>query len=393
METGQKTWAIPRMTPGLPRKPRALFIAVLSLSLIWLVSFAVMTKSVTVEIDGEKTSYLTIQKNIGDFLAHSKLNVYPEDLVLPERDTPIKRGMTISLKRSVPIRIKLDGQEMDFRTLSPVVGQALEGAGKKLGFRLKESDEVEPGRDESVRSNLAITVNRSVPMSITADGVTRNIEMAPHPVKEVLDKLQIALGPMDRVTPGLDQVVTGNVNVKVTRVMEKVLTVQAALPFQTLTKPGDFPVGLPDRVIAKGSTGLDEQTVKVTYEDGVEVDRAILSQQTLRKPVEQVVASGTQTTISRGGHTFTFKRAYQVKATGYSEPGGRTSVGYPVSRGVIAVDPRVIPYYTKMWVEGYGWGTALDTGSAIKGNRVDLYFDTEQEALSWGVRTVIVYVQ
>jgi len=393
METGQKTWALPAIASNLPRKHKALLLGVIAFGLVLLLSLAVMTKSITVISDGKKTSYLTVRKNVGDFLLHTKLNVYQEDLVVPERNTAIKRGMTVSLKRSVPITIKLDGQDLSFRTLSPDVGQALEDAGKKLGFSLKESDEVEPGRTEAVRSNMELTVSRSIPMSITADGTIKNFEMAPHTVAEVLDKQKLILGEKDLVNPGLDQAVTANVNIKVTRVTEKVLTLQTELPFQVVTKSADFPVGLPDRVIAHGSAGMDEQTVKVTYEDGVEVDRAILSQRTLRKPVEQVVARGSQTSVSRGGQAFAFKRAIQVRATAYSQPGGTTSVGYSVGRGVIAVDPGVIPYYSRMWVEGYGWGSALDTGGAIVGNRVDLYFDTEAEALAWGVRNIIVYVQ
>lgn len=92
----------------------------------------------------------------------------------------------------------------------------------------------------------------------------------------------------------------------------------------------------------------------------------------------------------------------RVEATGYTagyestgkKPGdpyyGITSVGAKAQRGVIAVDPRVIPYGTQMYVPGYGYGVALDCGGAIKGNRIDLFYDTVPEANNWGRRWVTI---
>jgi len=70
---------------------------------------------------------------------------------------------------------------------------------------------------------------------------------------------------------------------------------------------------------------------------------------------------------------------------------GITATGHRVRRGVVAVDPSVIPLGTKLYVEGYGEAVALDTGGAIKGMRIDLYMDTKKEAFEWGRRKVKVY--
>ncbi len=76
------------------------------------------------------------------------------------------------------------------------------------------------------------------------------------------------------------------------------------------------------------------------------------------------------------------------------EPGldDHTATGMKATRGVIAVDPRVIPLGTRMYVEGYGNGIAGDTGSAIKGNRIDLCVDTLEECNSYGSRSVEVTI-
>lgn len=79
-----------------------------------------------------------------------------------------------------------------------------------------------------------------------------------------------------------------------------------------------------------------------------------------------------------------------MEATAYTWTGNRTATGTWPSRGTVAVDPRVIPLGTELYIDGYGPGTATDTGGAIKGNRIDLYMDTEAECGEFGRRDVKV---
>ena len=84
-----------------------------------------------------------------------------------------------------------------------------------------------------------------------------------------------------------------------------------------------------------------------------------------------------------GGKTLT------MSITGYSLP-GRTATGLPVGWGVVAVDPSVIPLGTHLWIPGYGEAIAADVGSAIIGQRIDLWFPTVAQADFWGRRTVTI---
>lgn len=93
--------------------------------------------------------------------------------------------------------------------------------------------------------------------------------------------------------------------------------------------------------------------------------------------------SGPPLTIGPGGRTMT------VVATGYAMR-GRTATGAPTGWGVIAVDPGVIPLGTRMTIPGYGSGVAADTGSAIQGATIDLWFPTLAQARAWGRRTVTI---
>lgn len=76
----------------------------------------------------------------------------------------------------------------------------------------------------------------------------------------------------------------------------------------------------------------------------------------------------------------------------YPYAGAPSYIGMPLQRGVVAVDPRVIPMGTRLWIEGYGEAIAADQGGAIKGNRIDVFMDSKAEAYEWGMRTVKVTI-
>lgn len=113
------------------------------------------------------------------------------------------------------------------------------------------------------------------------------------------------------------------------------------------------------------------------------------------------VAEKPAATVSRGSSSSTRTgKVIKMVATGYdgcyecNKPyyGYPSYIGLPLQRGIVAVDPKVIPMGTRLYVEGYGEAIAADQGNAIKGNRLDLFFDTHQEALRWGMKTVKVTI-
>lgn len=81
-----------------------------------------------------------------------------------------------------------------------------------------------------------------------------------------------------------------------------------------------------------------------------------------------------------------------VVATAYTWTGNPTATGHYPARGSVVVDPAVIPLGSIIHVPGYGYGVAMDTGRAIKGNKIDIYYNTREEALSWGVREIKVKI-
>lgn len=378
----------------LVRSSRKAQISVALLTVVLVVASVLLFKAQTiqVEVDGGKTRLTTIYSTVGGALKHSKLGIFPEDIVEPDPTTLVAKGLEIKITRSIPIKLTVDGQTFTVRTPIPTVGEAIQDLSNHLGLDLKETDEVNLDRKATIIADAEINVQRAVPIKVTVDGKELDPYLAPRTVEEVLKKLEIVLNEKDKVSLPLDQMIKAEDQIQVVRVTEKIENVKSEIPYQIVTQPAEFAVGLPDRVVKKGSNGEHEQVVRVTFEDGKETERQILQQQVLRAPENQVVSRGAQTTISRGGQTIQFKRAYLMSASAYSG-GGVTATGQNVHWGVIAVDPRLISLGTPLYVDGYGEAVALDTGGAIKGNRVDLYMNTEDAARSWGVHSVIVYVK
>ena len=169
-------------------------------------------------------------------------------------------------------------------------------------------------------------------------------------------------------------------------------------------------------VLFFGQLGKARQTCLVTYENGVQTEKEVLQETVLEAPVNQIVAVGTGENIGKerafplfgenciiteAGQVLGFSHQGQFKATAYTsgiaDVGYITATGTKARVGAIAVDPKVIPYGTKMFIvteDGqyvYGEATAEDCGGAIKGIRIDLFFDTVEECYAFGARMCQVY--
>ncbi|MCX6362033.1 MAG: G5 domain-containing protein [Armatimonadetes bacterium] len=156
------------------------------------------------------------------------------------------------------------------------------------------------------------------------------------------------------------------------------------------------------KTVQTGKPGLAKVTYSVVTEGDAAPIRDEVSRVILRKPVAEVIKEGSRPTYalrgrlaSRGG--IGGRRAYQMTATGYSAHGGpgigsRGSSGLPAGFSMVAVDPRIIPMGTRLYIEGYGYAVAGDTGSAIRGLRIDLGQDSLNGARRVGRRHVVVHV-
>lgn len=303
----------------------------------------------------------------------------------------------LCLKTSAKVvEIEDSGKTLTVRSCARTVGELLSEA----SLQLAEGDRVEPGLDQPLRTGMKVTIWRSVPVTLVVFGEVRQIRTCGQRVAEVLEENGIGLGEGIRVVPAPEEPVPASGEIRVMRVETKEVVEHVAVPYsQKKIEDSHLEAGL-SRVVNPGAPGLKEVKYAVTYLDGKLASKRVISEKVIRQPVDRVVAMGTLTTLSRGGQTIRFTRALEVVATAYT-PGpesngiyadGYTATGIRATYGVVAVDPKVIPLRSRLYVEGYGFAIAADTGGAIKGNRIDVCFDTVSEALKWGRRKVKVYI-
>ena len=148
------------------------------------------------------------------------------------------------------------------------------------------------------------------------------------------------------------------------------------------------------KVEKEGVKGKDlvifENITRAGREQKIELDRRRIAE-----PVNAVVRRGVAQSILTPDGYVKYKKVIYGEATAYTWGGGasgHTSVGLWPKRGIVAVDPRVIPYYTKLYIPGYGMAIAGDTGGAIVGTRIDLFMDSLHECYQWGRRDVEIYI-
>ena len=253
-------------------------------------------------------------------------------------------------------------------------------------------DTVDPGRDAPLKEGGTVQVLRGFAVTVFADGGNKTITTSKKSVKDILQEAEVSVNKQDIVQPELETVVEGETEIRIQRVSFKEVVEETKIPYETVRKSDSSLNKGTQRVTQEGKNGIEKSTYRVKYVDGNLTDSKRLDRVVIKEPQTQVIAEGMLQLASRGGRTFTFDRALWVEATAYTYTGRNTYTGTKPGPGTIAVDPRVIPLGTRLYVEGYGYGVARDIGGAIKGNRVDVFLQSEAAASRWGRRMVNVYV-
>ncbi|HHV95336.1 MAG TPA: DUF348 domain-containing protein [Clostridiaceae bacterium] len=279
---------------------------------------------------------------------------------------------------------------------------------------LRKQDLVYPSRETELKpyEKNEIYIKRATPVKVFVDGKELQIYTQGKTVKEVLANNNIILGPKDQIVDlNRDTPVYPNMNIKIIRVKEEIIKEQETIAFKTVKRANQHLEQGVERVIKEGKEGIKEYSYKVVYKDGEIVSRELIQEKIISEPQDQVIEYGTiASLVTSRGEKIRYKQVLNMRATAYTssykDTGktpdhphfGITYTGMKAKRGVIAVDPRVIPLGTRVYVEclgntpDYGYAIAADIGSAVKGDLIDVYVDTQQEADSWGIKKVRVYI-
>jgi uncharacterized protein YabE (DUF348 family) len=299
-------------------------------------------RAVTFDSNGTVTEHATDASTVGAFLSERNIVAGPHDYLTPSADTPLSDGITIVYRAAVPVTIATAHERLSVLSAAEDVGALLEEQHVRLGSQ----DEVRPALADAVPANGIVRISRVVTWERSE---RRTIS------PQTIHRIDFAL------TPGTS------------------------------------------KVIAAGSNGQRDVMVRFTQRDDGRVASAVVSSHVTRKPHPRIVAEGVDEYDAfarfeaRGIEktAYVAQSAMQMVATAYTAGcygcSGITATGRPAGHGIVAVDPSVIPLGTRLYIPGYGFAVAGDTGGAIRGARIDLGFNSLRDALLFGRRAVVVY--
>jgi len=296
---------------------------------------------------------------------------------------------------SYNVTLNDNGHIVQIVTMEKNVGDLLD----KYKISLRTGDEIKPDLQTEIKDNTTIQITRAFKVAVVADREIKNVYLTKGTVEDVLKKAGVKLGEKDYTNYDLGQPVTPGTVIKVTRMKEEVLTEKEAIPYQVVTRSNNNLDQGVERVVQEGKQGELQREILVTYRDGVEISRKLVEEKVVQPPVDRIVEKGTgKVMYTSRGDMVRYRSVKTFVATAYTHTGNRTKTGIWPKEGIIAVDPRVIPLYSTVYIEfpkGWqhlnGFYKAMDTGGAIKGNIIDVFLDTESLCNKFGRKKVKIY--
>ncbi|MEJ9279687.1 MULTISPECIES: ubiquitin-like domain-containing protein [Ureibacillus] len=369
-----------------------LFVAVIS-----FVLYQGTKKPVTIHANGEEMKILTHAKTVEELLKDENIEISMHDKLSYSLDTKITSGMEIEWIQAKQVTIIIDGKEQEIWTTETKVKNILSEA----NIQVAEYDEVSIPLDQDLGDENQIKINKAFQVTLVDGTEMKQVWSTSTTVANFLKQQKITLNELDRVEKKLSDKLKPNDEVTIVRVEKVTDVVEEEINYPVETRSDSSLLKGREKVISQGKKGKVSRTYEITKENGKVVKKVLKNEQIIEKPKAKVVAVGTKVVtakVSRG--TSASGKEFYVTATAYTPYcdgcSGTSAAGINL-RGnpnlkVIAVDPNVIPLGSKVWVEGYGYAIAGDTGGAIKGNKIDVLVQSKQEAIQWGRKKVRIKV-
>lgn len=299
-------------------------------------------------------------------------------------------GFAVPKEVRVYVDDSIDVQEKIYETTERTVGQFLNA--HKINFD-EDEDRMDLDLEEPIRDGMEIHITKAFDVSLTVGGETSEVKTLPYTVEELLRSESVQLKRYDLVEPAMDTPLKPGDEVVVKRVTKVNETETEKVDYKTIYQP-DSSMTIGDTAVTQeGRSGKIQKTYTVTYTDGKETERDLIETETLKKKKDKIISYGTKIAFGKPAGLQYVKKYDKVRAVSYYFSGSpRGSYGLPCEFGTVAVDPKLIPLGSLLYIEGYGYAVANDVGSSIKGKTVDLYMEKYEQCLLWGARWTTVYV-
>lgn len=290
------------------------------------------------------------------------------------------------------ITLVVDGSSRSVTTESADVASLIAEA----GVRISPGDLISPAAAATLDDGAVVVVRHVVPVTLVHNGQTLSLEVLGRTVADAL--IMAGLDPTGGIStePAVDTPLAAGMTINASDVFIRVSEDEVSLPYETVVQ-GDPRLPAGKRVVVtKGSEGSAVRVWQVLVTGDAEGERTLKAETVLAPPVTEVVRVGTKNAFrqvmaaskrSDGSRSYAppiSGRVILAEATAYTPYAcgvdadwiawRRRKFDIPDGWGVVAVDRKVIPLGTRMFIEGYGYAVAGDTGSAIKGNKIDVCF-------------------
>jgi uncharacterized protein YabE (DUF348 family)/3D (Asp-Asp-Asp) domain-containing protein len=377
----------------------------------------------------------THENTVEELLDEQGMVVGEHDELSQNLDEQVEDGMEIELNHAKQMTVMVDGSEQTYFTTADTVGDFL--TENNLSFTKHDDTSFDP--TDMVKDGLQLKVNKAFQVTVNDGGEKDKYWATGGTINEFLhgNNITYKKDSDDKIKPGLDKKVTKDTTIAITRI-EKMpnVVLEEAVPFETDTKKDDSLAKGKKKVIEEGKEGKRTKTYAVVKKNGKET-KELVDNEITEKSENRIVAIGTmeskpdsepalEPTPVAGETKAEAKPKLKPKAKEASETvaietvshsndssakvlhmsataftadcsgcSGYTATGIDLHANpnakVIAVDPNVIPLGSKVWVEGYGYAIAGDTGG-FSGNNIDLHVATKADAQRFGRKNVKVKI-
>lgn len=343
-------------------------------------------------------------------------------------------GMGSTTLLSNEITLNYDGKETNHTTTSKSVEEFL----GERNIEIVENMYLDPSADTEISNELNITIRSPKEIIILDDGVEKTLKTGYLTTEDILKEQGYELKEQDYTVPGIEEEIDfstkGSPVIIINRVYQQTITDVVSIPFESETRENAEMLKGQSKVITEGVNGSKTVTTSKTIKNGEEIYSSVLKEEVTSNPITKVVEIGTkvpeppkpvvqasasstsnsnaEASSSNSGNsgsgyingkkilrTITMNAsAYDASAESNGKWAGVTALGTKLRPGVVAVDRSVIPLGTSLYIEStdnwpsYGMAIAEDVGGAIKGNKIDLFFESSSTVRSFGRRSVTVHV-
>lgn len=308
-------------------------------------------------------------------------------------------NMSFDVIKANKITIDNCGEKQTISLAKGTVEEVLD----RTGITLTDNKSVTPSLNTVITDDTNIYVYNAKNIKLTTNGTEMSVKAPEGTVENALNILGYTVTDNDILSVDKNAQVEDDMEIilkKVTYVDEKSTE---KISYKTVEKDSDDIMTGESEVSQNGADGEKEVTKRCKYIDGKYASTKVIGEKVTKEPVDKVILNGTKrgTITDTSGAPVSYRYMVSGSGTAYTAAlGSLTATGATVYEGGVAVNPAIIPYGSKLYIEAadgshvYGYATAVDTGGALMDGSaiVDLFYFSYDDCVNFGRRDVNVYV-